>query len=316
MLPVDLSLTSINILCVCGIFRLLPSTLRASALSSVSFRPLFVTLLDFLSTFRLFVGSSVNFHQPSVHAQDLPLTYVNFPCVRGNFCQISMRPGELPSTSFTFPFDRGTFSQLPTIFMHQVDLPLTFEHPRELPSIFVNFPCIRKIPSNCCVSAGPPINFRYLSCIHVNFRQLSMCLLDVLLIFHASAGPSLNFHGISGHLWVLPSTSVDLPCGQEPFRQLPSNCRAARRHSVYFASNFRADRRPTINICQLSVLPRDLHQVPLPFRETWRPSVSFSPLSVQPGDLPSNSNNFPCGQRPSVNFRYISVWLGDFCQLL
>ena len=127
---------------------------------------------------------------------------------------------------------------------------------------------------------------------------------DLLSVFCASVGPSINFCQISAHLRVLPSTVC-------------------------------AEAEPSVSIRQLSVCPRDLRST---FRAAAGHSVNFRQLFVCPWDLPKSSVrpldrvstlfNFPCGHGifhqlsvqswdhpsafcksvvPSVNFPYVRV---------
>ena len=101
--------------------------------------------------------------------------------------------------------------------------------------------------------------------------------------------------------------SVNFPCGQDTFHQLPSAFRGAGRSSV----NFR----------QLSVQAKDLPLTSVDFlcnsgtfrqllstsHEARRTSVNFCNLSVWPRELPSTSINFLCVRRLPVNFRQLSM---------
>ena len=73
-------------------------------------------------------------------------------------------------------------------------------------------------------------------------------------------GPSINFHHITVHLRVLPSTVC-------------------------------AEVGPSVSICQLSVCPRDLRST---FRAAAGHSVNFRQLFEDPWDLPLSSVNFSC----------------------
>ena len=94
----------------------------------------------------------------------------------------------------------------------------------------------------------------------------------------------------------LPSTSVNILCSRETFRQLPSA--EILVHLAVFSStsvNFLCG----WEMCQLSWM----------FRAAWRPSFNFSKLSERPGDFLSTSIKFTCGQmtfiQPFVRADYL-----------
>ena len=68
--------------------------------------------------------------------------------------------------------------------------------------------------------------------------------------------------------------------------------------------------RPSVNICQISVLP-DLASRSIKFLCHRRSSGNFGQLSERPVDLPSI---FHVAGRPSINFCQLSVQPGDFPQ--
>lgn len=83
-----------------------------------------------LSTFRASTGPSINFRKLDARPQDLPLTYcvatrpaINILCSRETSCQHSVRPRDLPSIFFNFTCLRGTFCEL---FVRLWDLLSTF----------------------------------------------------------------------------------------------------------------------------------------------------------------------------------------------
>ena len=143
---------------------------------------------------------------------------------------------------------------------------------------------------------SPSVIFRHLSCGRVVFCQL-------LSFFHATGRLSINFHQHSLPLGVLPSTSVNLPCGVRPsinIRQLS----AGQMTFCKLSSPFCVAGRLTVCICQLSLWPG-------------KPSINFHHLFVQPEDLSSLSINYSCGLYTSLSF-FVSILCGQktFCQFL
>ena len=129
---------SINIRCVRGNFRELPSTFYAS------------------------VGPSVNF---PCRASSRPS--VNILCIRGTFRKCIVRPLDLPSALINFLCGCETFREFPCTNGTFCQLSM---HPRDLPSTFHTVSRIfRLIPSTLCASKGPFVNFL---CICSTFHQL------------------------------------------------------------------------------------------------------------------------------------------------
>ena len=123
--------------------------------------------------------------------------------------------------------------------------------------------------------------------------------------------PSVNSLLLS--LWPqdLPSTSVNITCGLESFRQILSAFRAACRTSVNFCllsvwlvilpSTFCADWTPSVNFCLLSVAGRPS----VNFCQLWTVNISSSSVKLLwPGILPST---FFAAGRPFVPFRQLCV---------
>ena len=116
----------------------------------------------------------------------------------------------------------------------------------------------------------------------------------------------------------LPPTSVNFPCDQEVFSQLPSNFHAASRSpptSVNLPCCWEIFRqlfmRPVglpITSGNFSCDSATFRELPSTFLASRRPSVQFCQLSVQQRELPSKSVNFPCDQ----NFCQHPVWPEDF----
>ena len=73
-------------------------------------------------------------------------------------------------------------------------------------------------------------------------------------------------------------------------------------------STFRAIRRCSIKVCEISLRQVDLPATSINIPCTWRHFVDFRQLSVWPGDIPSTSVYFPCGQH---TFRQLCVREGD-----
>ena len=145
---------------------------------------------------------------------------------------------------------------------------------------------------------GDLLTFVYFSCDQTTFRQL-------LSTFRAARRPFVNLHQHSVRLdELLSRCTVNSPCGQYTFRQLPST-------SVRLG-----DLPSTSHFSHIFVQPGTLRQLPLTFGVAARPFVNFRQLSMWPGDLLSTSVNFHCGQytfrellstfcttgKPSVNF--------------
>ena len=138
----------------------------------------------------------------------------------------------------------------------------------------------------------------------------------------------------------LPSTSVNILCGRETFRQRSSTFHEAgrpfisiprRRENFHqLPSTFRPSRRPSVNFCEITVRQGNLlstfvnfpcgreafrqfsvnflsgrenfRHLPPRFRLSGRTSIIFCQLSMWPGDLPSTYINFRAVKIPSVNF--------------
>ena len=181
---------------------------------------------------------------------DLPSISVNIPCGRKTFCKIlsTFCVARRPS----FPYGWDTFRHFWQITVH----------PGKFLSTSVKFSCSRETfrqPLSTLGTAGrPSVNFHLLSVwlgdlslTSVNFPCGSESLLhhfvqlvDLLSTFRAAWRPTVN----SGHLSVrtedLLCTSVNFTYSLENFRRLPSN--------------FPANKRSSVNFCQLSVRPGHL----------------------------------------------------------
>ena len=101
---------------------------------------------------------------------------------------------------------------------------------------------------------------------------------DLLSVFCASVGPSVNFRQISVHLQVLPSTVC-------------------------------AEAEPSVSIRKLSICQCDLQSA---FRAAAGHSVNFRQLSVHPRYLPLTSVNFLCVRG---TFQKVSYGRWTVCQL-
>ena len=108
----------------------------------------------------------------------------------------------------------------------------------------------------------------------------------------------MTFRQLSMRSGELPSTSGNYSCSCETFHQLSSTLLKVGRHSV--------------NICQISVRPRDLPSRSIKFCVAGRSSGNFGQLSERPVDLPSI---FHVAGRPSINFCQLSVQPGDLPQI-
>ena len=188
----------------------------------------------------------------------------------------------------------GTFHQLPWTFCRcagsSVNFPCVcrnfhrlFMHPWDLPSISV---FCRTFPSNFRVTADPSINF---PCGHGTFRQLSLCLRNLLSTFVIfpclcwtlrkllanfldSEGTSVNFCQISVGPRDLPSTfpasvgpSVNFPC-------VHGTCYQPSVRLWNLVSTFCASTGPSVNILWLC---RTLGRLPSTFRSASWLSVKF-----------------------------------------
>ena len=175
----------------------------------------------------------------------------------------------------------------------------------DLSSTFANIPCGRETSVNCHQLSellrdhlSISVNILYGREISVNFRQTFVQL--------------ETFRQLSLLPREFQSTSVNISCGQETFRQIPSD--------------FCVAGRPSDNFHQISIWPGDLSST---FCTPGRLSMSFRQLAVRSRDL-STSINFPCGRGLSVIFCQLSVQAKDlpstsinipcsretFCQLL
>ena len=125
---------------------------------------------------------------------------------------------------------------------------------------------------------------------------------DLLSVFCASVGPSVNFRQISVHLQVLPSTVCAEAEPSVSIRKL-SICQCDLQSAFHAAAGH------SVNFRQLSVHPRylPLTSVQL-FVCPWDLPKSF----IRPLDRLSTSLNFPCGHGISINFPYNH---GTICQL-
>ena len=134
---------------------------------------------------------------------------------------------------------------------------------------------------------------------------------DLLPTLFVTGRPSVNFHQLSWQPGDLPSTSVNFPCSQETFHQLPSTFCVARRPFVSFLCDWETFRQylggretflqhlsnsreagRSVKFLQLSVEPGDLSSTSFTFTCGWE---TICQPSLWPEDFPSNSVNFPCG---------------------
>ena len=108
---------------------------------------------------------------------------------------------------------------------------------------------------------------------------------DFLSNFNAAKRLSLNFCKLSMQPGDLLLTSVNFPCGQETFHQLPSSFRAAGRPSATFHElSVRQGDPPLISV----IFPfrrESFREIPSSFFAVGRPSVNFCQVSVRTGDL-------------------------------
>ena len=148
----------------------------------------------------------INCHQLSLQSGDILSTFVNFLCVHGtfrqlsltfcaatrpsvNFRQLSVQPGDFPTISINFPSGPATFHEIPS----------TFVRPGQLPSTFVNFPCI--LETLCQQLSTVREVFRF----SMNFSQVSLRPAHLPAIFHASITAFINFSQLFVLLLDLPS---------------------------------------------------------------------------------------------------------------
>ena len=114
-------------------------------------------------------------------------------------------------------------------------------------------------------------------------------------------------HQLSLRLAHLPSTSVNVPCGRENFRQPPSTFHAARN----LMSIFNEAGRTSVNFLyakktfrQLSCGRETFRSFPSTLRAVGKLSINLCQHFVRPEDAPST---FRMSGRPSVNFRQRSI---------
>ena len=226
------------------IFHQPPSAFNASTEPSINFRQVFVSLWELLKKCRMTAGSSVNFSQLSVQSLDLlsafrapagpsvnipfvsgtyhklPSTFcasegpsVNFPCINGTFRQTSAGPQNLPSTSINFPCICGTFRELTWTFGASVKPSLNFPHCRRT---------FYPLPPTFRASAGPSVNFPYSRGPSINFRQLSVHLLDYPITYRTSTGQFIDFPTLFTSITVAWSTDMTRPLMDHCHDPLPS----------------------------------------------------------------------------------------------
>ena len=141
------------------------------------------------------------------------------------------------------------------------------------------------------------INFYAAGRHSINICQLSMRQKDLPSTFHTTARHSVNLRSLFVQPGDLPSTSVNFPCGQETIREhsvwqgeLPStsvNLLCIWVTFCHLPSTFRVSGRPSVKICQLSLL---LKEILATLREARRPTNYQLHVA---GDLPSIFTNFP-----------------------
>ena len=155
---------------------------------------------------------------------DLPSTSVNFRsgwkisfyflCGQAIFRQLSVPPGDIPLNLSTFSLTRR-----PSINLRQHSARL-----KDLPLIFVNFPCRQKTFHQLSVRLGdiPSISSNFLSgrilspfCTagrtFINFRQIFVLPGELQSTSCATRRPPAIFHQLSVLLGELPTTSVNIP---------------------------------------------------------------------------------------------------------
>ena len=190
--------TFANFLCGCGTFRQLPSTFRAAAGPSINFCQLSVRQQDLPSTLFAAAGPSVNLLCSCSTFCQLPLPF----CAAWDFLSI-LHALAVPSVNFrhlSMPLE--TFHQLS---MWPQDLSPTF---RAVTEPTVNFQQhsvqLQVLSSTFRAAEGSSVTFACclgstsvtFLCCQGNFHQL-------LSTFHATSGPSINFHQPSVQMWVL-----------------------------------------------------------------------------------------------------------------
>ena len=165
----------------------------------------------------------LNLSQVFAQLLDLLLTFCASAGTSVNFSQISMRPRTFLQLSM-LPWD---FRLLREFFVHPRIFRKHSMCPLDLPSSFVNFPCIRRtfchLLSAFCVVVGPFVN---LPCIRMTIRQHSV------------------------HQRELPSSSLNFPCVRGTCQQFG--------HLQDPLSNFHVTTRPTLNFHKFSVHSKDL----------------------------------------------------------
>ena len=147
----------------------------------------------------------MKFRQLSVHLRELVSTTVNFQCSVTLPKTFHVAAGPSIKIPSTFHVSAG-----PCVSFHELSV-----HLWDLPSIFDNFMCVRRI-----------------------FLQLSVWLRDFPSIFHVTAGPSVNFRQHCVRLRELSSTfgaskgpSATFPCVRRTIHRKIDGCSLGRTES-------------------------------------------------------------------------------------
>ena len=134
-----------------------------------------------------------------------------------------------------------------------------------------------------------------LLCSRETFRQL-------LSTLRATGGPSVNFCRLSVQPVDLPSTSVNIQCGQKAFRELsvwPGDLPST-------SDNFQCDQETFCQLPSTFSVAEKFRQLPSTFRATGRSFIKIRQLSVPLGDIQSTLVDFPCGQNlPSTSDNFL-----------
>ena len=211
---------------------------------------------------------------------------MNFLYIHGNFHQLYELPLYLPSISVNFLCLRQTFCQFPSTFSATAGTSVDFCQltlPSPFSILLVVHETFRQHPSTFCAFAGNSINFM---CFRCTFLQY-------LSTFCASARPSVCFRRLSVQPREPLSTSVNFPCICGTFCQIPSTIHASTRPSVNF-----------LFVCwtfrHLSMYLRLL-------QSTLRASAGPPSSSINFRAPADHFVNFLCFQGPSVQFCQHSV---------
>lgn len=197
---------------------------------------------------------------------------INFTLGRRSIWQLSVRP-------------RNILSTFHAVAGHSINFCCLFILLEDLPSPYVNISCDRRtftqLPSTLCAAAG----------LSMNFRQHSVLLLLELpsLFVNISCGRRM-IRCLSRLPVYLPSTSVNIPCCQEP----------------------------SVSFCHLSVQSGNFHQHsvrPLDILSTSVTCPCSWGTSNQLSTWRRNFRQLCTAAGSSVNFRRISVQPGTIRQL-